>query len=154
MPVTLPAALLCALLPGAGAPAGAGVPTASAGLDLGGANFVPAEIAAADAPSVTALGTLCVVALADRRFEPASPHFSAVHAGRTYFFASDAARKTFRAAPDAYAPAWCGVDPVAYLDDDTLAEGAVLRRHDNRFYLFTNAENWRTFRAHPTRYAR
>ncbi|MFH5806617.1 YHS domain-containing protein [Alienimonas sp. DA493] len=174
MPVSLPAALLCVLLPGdspetptlseaptrTAPPAIAGVPTLSAAPqatptpDPGGANFVPAEIAAADAPPLSALGTLCVVALAERRFEAASPHFSAVHAGRTYFFASEQALSRFRDAPDRYAPAWCGMDPVAYLDEEILAEGAVLRRHAGRFYLFTSVENWNVFRAAPGRYAR
>jgi YHS domain-containing protein len=133
----LPAALLSALLPAAGA-----------------GDFVPAEIAAADAPPIAALGTFCVVSLADRQFEQASPHLCAVHEGRTYFFSSEEAHAAFLDAPERYAPAWCGIDPVAYLDADVLAEGVVLRRHAGRFYLFTDAKNWRTFRAAPGRYAR
>ncbi|MEM9701109.1 MAG: hypothetical protein AAF907_01545 [Planctomycetota bacterium] len=140
----LSAAVLCIGLP----VGGAAVPAPH------DAGFVPAEIAAADAPPISALGTLCVVALADRRFEAASPYFSAVHAGRTYFFASETARKTFVAAPARFAPAWCGIDPVAYLNDGVLAEGAVLRRHRGRFYLFLNVDHWQTFRAAPGRYAR
>jgi len=143
MPVSLPAALLCALLPAAPASPVAARPS-----------FVPAEIAAADAPPIDAFGTHCVVALANRRFAEASPHFSEVYAGRTYFFASEAARRTFVENPDAYAPAWCGIDPVAYLDDDALVEGSVLRRHAGRFYLFTTVAHWNTFRAAPGRYAR
>ncbi|WP_171188383.1 YHS domain-containing protein [Alienimonas chondri] len=154
MPVSLPAVLLCALLP---ADPASGLPRHeenAALLDPATADFVPAEIAAADAPPISALGTLCVVSLAERRFEPAAPYYSAVHAGRTYFFASDQARTQFLAAPETYAPAWCGIDPVAYLNDGVLAEGAVLRRHAGRFYLFLNVTNWNTFRAAPGRYAR
>ena len=141
MSITLPAVLACALLP-AGPAEPAGRP------------FEPAAIAATDAPPIAALGTTCVVALAERRFATASPHHAAVHLGRTYFFASEAARERFLAAPDAFAPAWCGVDPVAYLDGGELIEGAVLRRHAGRFYLFADAANWETFRAAPARYAR
>ena len=118
------------------------------------AAFVPATRAAADAPPLAAVGTFCVVALAERRFAPARPAHHAVHAGRTWFFSSDAARAAFLAAPDAYAPAYCGFDPVAYLDDGELTEGTVLRRHAGRFYLFADAANWERFRANPARYAR
>jgi len=101
-----------------------------------------------------ALETMCVVALAEQRFATAAAHLAAIHQGRTYFFSTPAARDAFHADPNAYAPAYCGIDPVAYLDAGELREGAVLWRHDGRFYLFASEANRETFRANPVRYAR
>ena len=117
------------------------------------APFAPAAHAAADAPPLAALDTLCVVALRAKSFAPADPRYKTVHGGRTYFFSSPRAKAAFEADPALYAPAFCGMDPVAYLDAGELTEGAVLRQHGGRFYLFATAANWEAFRADPARYA-
>ena len=142
--------------PAAAAGPGRAVLADAAGHSAAGpaAAFVPAEHAAADAPPVAALDTLCLVSLRNKSFAPASPEHRCVYGGRTYFFSSAAARAAFLADPADYAPAYCGVDPVAYLDAGELTEGAVLRQHAGRFYLFATAANWETFKANPARYAR
>ena len=89
----------------------------------GAAPFVPADHAAADAPPVAALDTLCVVSLRNKSFAAAAPEHSAVHGGRTYFFSTAAARAAFVADPAEYAPAFCGMDPVAYLEDGGADRG-------------------------------
>ena len=119
-----------------------------------GRAFEPAAHAAADAPPLGALDTLCVVALRDRRYVPADPAIKTVHEGRTYFFSTPAAKAAFVKSPAEYAPAFCGMDPVAYLDGGEVVEGTVLRRHGDRFYLFVQASHWEAFQKHPERYSR
>jgi YHS domain-containing protein/thiol-disulfide isomerase/thioredoxin len=77
------------------------------------------------------------------------------HRGRTYLFATEAQRQKFAAAPDDYAPALNGIDPVLMLDEN-LAEAGTRRfgyRYQNRFYLFSSAESRARFGANPTAYA-
>ena len=116
--------------------------------------FDPSAAADADAPPLAALRDLCVVALREKRFERADPRHRTVHQGRTYFFASEDARRAFLANPALFAVAYCGVDPVAYATRGEIVEGTLLRSHAGRFHLFESAENWETFRVDPARFVR
>ncbi len=75
-----------------------------------------------------------------------------MHAGRSYFFHSEENRAAFVADPAAFAPAFDGHDPVAYIQRGEVVEGALLRRYDGRFYLLERPEHWDLFRADPARY--
>ena len=115
--------------------------------------FDPAAAAQAAYPPVPALRDYCVVAIHDHRFARANPEYSAVYKGRTYFFESAESRSRFEADPAQFAPAFCGMDPVCYVELSEVREGRLLREHAGRFYLFVDEANWETFQANPSRFA-
>ncbi len=96
-------------------------------------------------PPIKALRDFCIVGLKQRRFNKINPNIRAIHAGRTYFFASLNAKAKFVQSPEYYAPAYCGMDPVVYVKTGNVVEGTYLREFKNRFYLFATKDNWSAF---------
>jgi protein disulfide-isomerase len=81
--------------------------------------------------------------------------WGAIHSGRTYLFASEAAQKTFLANPDAYSPVLAGSDPVAAVDQQKSVPGVreFAVEFEGRFYLFANEKSLEKFWSNPTAYA-
>lgn len=103
-------------------------------------------------PLVSGLKGYCPVSLKERRFEKANPALTSTFEERTYQFSSAAAKAAFDQNPEAYAPAYGGVDPVEWLEHQRLVEGQFLREYDGRFYLFASKENWEIFKSQPARF--
>lgn len=105
-----------------------------------------------NAPVLAALNGFCIVGLKQRQFNIASNEFSSVFEDHTYLFASKEAKAEFDSDPARYAPAYGGVDLVAWLDRHEMIEGRLLREYDGRFYLFSSKESWEQFKATPERF--
>ena len=103
-------------------------------------------------PAITSLNGFCIVGLKQRQFVPANAEFSSVFEDRTHYFASATAKGEFDANPSAYAPAYGGIDPVAWLEQREMVQGQFLREFNGRFYLFTSKQNWETFKQIPSRF--
>ena len=76
------------------------------------------------------------------------------HRGRTYLFAGPEQQTAFLAAPDRFAPALSGDDPVLAFESGTSEPG---RRtfgvtYQSRMYLFASADTRAAFTADPARY--
>ena len=82
------------------------------------------------------------------------PQWGARHRGRTYLFAGPAEQQAFLTAPDRYAPALSGDDPVLALDSGRQVPGQ--RRYgvtyQSRIYLFSSPETRAAFTTAPDRY--
>jgi YHS domain-containing protein len=115
--------------------------------------FDPFAVANRQAPPLSALDDYCIVSLTDRKFEKANPAIRSVYKGRTFFFSTDAAKARFDAAPERFAPAFLGMDPVVYVATGEVREGHLLREYGGRFYLFVSEKSWQTFQQNPTRFA-
>ncbi|MBA3315799.1 MAG: hypothetical protein H0T47_21240 [Planctomycetaceae bacterium] len=106
-----------------------------------------------EAPPLAALRDYCVVALHDHRFAKANSEIFSIYKSRTFFFESEESKIRFEENPEVFAPVFCGMDPVCYVESEELREGRVLREHAGRFYLFTDEANWETFQKNPARYS-
>lgn len=82
--------------------------------------------------------------------------YGARHRGRTYLFAGPAEQQAFFSAPDRYAPALSGDDPVLAMDAGQRVQGD--RRYgltyESRTYLFSSPETLNAFTAAPEVYSR
>ena len=103
-------------------------------------------------PAVPGLKGFCIIELHNRKFVPAKAEFSSVYDGRTYYFSTADAKKTFDTEPDRYGLAYRGFDPVIWQTKHELVDGQFLREFEGHLYLFTTKENWDTFKAAPQRY--
>jgi len=76
------------------------------------------------------------------------------HRGRTYLFAGPEQQQAFLYAPDRYAPALSGDDPVLAFDGGTSEPGrrAFGVTYQSRMYLFATPETRAQFAADPPRY--
>lgn len=76
------------------------------------------------------------------------------HRGRTYLFAGPEQQQAFLAAPDRYAPALSGDDPVTVVDQGKSLPGrrAYGVTYQSRMYLFSSSETRAQFAANPERY--
>lgn len=97
----------------------------------------------------------CPVTLVDKgTWVEGRAQWGARHRGRTYLFAGAEQQQAFLAAPDRYAPALSGDDPV--LACDTGKQVAGQRRfgvtYQSRTYLFSSPETRSAFAANPQRY--
>ena len=97
----------------------------------------------------------CPVTLVDKgTWVEGRAQWGARHRGRTYLFAGAEQQQAFLAAPDRYAPALSGDDPV--LACDTGKQVAGQRRfgvtYQSRTYLFSSPETRAAFAANPQRY--
>ncbi|WP_010582509.1 hypothetical protein [Schlesneria paludicola] len=104
------------------------------------------------APIVPGLRGRCIVALKARQVMPTDPRFSSTFEDRTYYFSSAQAKASFDENPKCYAPAYGGLDPVEWLNGRQMADGQILREHNDQFYLFVTKENWETFQNNPQRF--
>ncbi len=103
-------------------------------------------------PLVSGLRGRCIVALKARQVLPADSRFSSVFEERTYYFSSAEAKAAFDQNPRSYAPAYGGIDPVAWLSHRRMEEGQLLREFEGQFFFFSSKENWETFKGNPNRY--
>ena len=83
------------------------------------------------------------------------PQWGVRHRGRTYLFAGPGEQQAFLAAPDRYAPALSGDDPVLAFDSGRQVPGQ--RRYgvtyQSRIYLFSSPETRTAFTSMPEKYA-
>jgi YHS domain-containing protein len=108
--------------------------------------------ASAEPTSISRLEQLCVVNLAAGRAVLSNRQISAEHQGRLYFFASEDARKSFVAAPEKYAVAFGGCDPVEWVKSGRAEVGRYLVQHSGRRFMFASRENVEAFRSSPERF--
>jgi YHS domain-containing protein len=97
----------------------------------------------------------CPVTLADRGvWTEGRAQWGVRHRGRTYLFAGPEQQQAFLAAPDRYAPALSGDDPVVVIDQRRSAPGrrAYGVTYQSRMYLFSSPETRAQFAANPERY--
>ncbi|MEI6240370.1 MAG: hypothetical protein WCR51_08265 [Planctomycetia bacterium] len=97
----------------------------------------------------------CPVSLIDKgTWVEGRAQWGARHRGRTYLFAGAEQQQAFLAAPDRYAPALSGDDPVLACDSGRQVAGQ--RRfgvtYQSRTYLFSSPETRAAFAANPQRY--
>ena len=97
----------------------------------------------------------CPVTLAEKgEWTEGRAQWGARHRGRTYLFAGPEQQQAFMAAPDRYAPALSGDDPVAVVDQGKSLPGrrAYGVTYQSRMYLFSSPETRAQFAANPERY--
>lgn len=118
---------------------------------------MPRPAAVPDASESMPLGLegYCPVSLVDKgTWVEGRAQWGARHRGRTYLFAGAEQQQAFLAAPDRYAPALSGDDPVLACDAGKQVAGQ--RRfgvtYQARTYLFSSPETRAAFAANPQRY--
>ena len=112
---------------------------------------------AADSQGSMPLGLegYCPVTIADRgMWVEGRAQWGVRHRGRTYLFAGPEQQQAFLTAPDRYAPALSGDDPVLAFDSGTAEPGrrAYGVTYQSRMYLFASPETRAAFAADPARY--
>lgn len=128
-------------------------------------NLDPPLTAAAPTPAIPANPTpmsmamegYCPVTLVERgAWVAGNVQYGARHRGRTYLFAGPAEQQAFFVAPDRYAPALSGDDPVLALDTGRRVPGDrnYGLTYESRTYLFSSPETLNAFTAAPEVYAR
>lgn len=126
-------------------------------------NLDQPRVAAAAPPSAAAGGMpmgmegYCPVTLIEKgAWVEGNMQYGARHRGRTYLFAGPAEQQAFFSAPDRYAPALSGDDPVLAMDAGQRVQGD--RRYgltyESRTYLFSSPETLNAFTAAPEVYSR
>lgn len=104
----------------------------------------------ADATSVIPrLSDICIVSLKAGDYRRADPTIRSEYRGRIYHFSTVEARSQFDAAPEKFAVAFGGCDPVAYVQSGSIEDGRFLITYAGRFYMFSSAENAAKFRRSP-----
>lgn len=76
-------------------------------------------------PPLAMEGRCPVTLQATQKWKLGDSKFGAIHRGRTYLFADQAKQQEFLRDPDAYAPAFCGYDPVHFAEKGELADGSI-----------------------------
>lgn len=91
-----------------------------------------------------------------RRWVKGSEQFIGEYKGQSYQFVSASALREFNENPERYAPRFLGCDPVIVWDTDRAVPGKTTfgAFYDDELYLFTSAENRKTFKTNPDRYIR
>lgn len=115
------------------------------------ADFVEVEISAGPG-----LQGYCPVTLSDlRQWKRGQERYSYVYQGVTYRFCSAAARDSFQADPEKYAPEMQGCDPVTLAQQRRAVSGDVRFGVwlDGRLYLFQDAQNRQAFKQSPQLYS-
>ncbi|HAP08644.1 MAG TPA: hypothetical protein DCR20_12520 [Planctomycetaceae bacterium] len=115
------------------------------------ADFVEVEISAGPG-----LQGYCPVTLSDlRQWKRGQERYSYAYQGVTYRFCSAAARDSFRADPEKYAPEIQGCDPVTLAQQRRAVSGDVRFGVwlDGRLYLFQDAQNRQAFKQSPQLYS-
>ena len=101
---------------------------------------------------IARLAKICLVSLKQGRRVMPNRRFASSYRGRLYYFSSQTALEEFNAAPQEYAVAFGGCDPVHFVDTQQVLEGRFLVMHDNRFYMFATEENYEQFKSDVARY--
>lgn len=81
--------------------------------------------------------------------------YGAIHRGRTYLFSSTENRDLFLTAPEDYAPALSGSDPVLAVDQRQSVAGSrqYAVEYKGRFYFFASEETLSRFWTNADGYA-
>lgn len=97
-----------------------------------------------------------VTAVETGEWQQGDRQWGAVHDGRTYLFVSREKQERFLSAPDRFAPALAGCDPVVFVETSSLVDGK--RQHgllrDDSYFLFVDDGSRTRFEADPERYLR
>jgi YHS domain-containing protein len=116
--------------------------------------FSGCATSSAGSDSNPAIGGYCPVCyFSASKAVKGSPEFSASHAGKTYYFASEQARSTFERNPDQYLPAydgWCAYG-VAY-GQKVEVDPKVFSVVDGKLYLNKNQWVGRSFENDKAKY--
>ncbi|MEQ9406580.1 MAG: YHS domain-containing protein [Fuerstiella sp.] len=112
---------------------------------------VPMVLKQAPAP-IGRLEKVCLVSLKQGRNAVPDQQFASEYRGRIYHFASEAALAEFERAPQDYAVAFGGCDPVHFVETRQVVEGRFLVLHNGRFYMFATQKNFENFKADIARY--
>lgn len=90
----------------------------------------------------------------NRKWIRGSAEFTWDYQGVTYQLANRAELIEFRKAPASYAPRILGCDPVLLFQSDRAIPGRTQYGafYDDELYLFTSAENRKTFKANPQKF--
>ncbi len=120
---------------------------------------LPAVPAAPAVPAGMPMGMegYCPVTLMEQgAWVAGNVQYGARHRGRTYLFAGPTEQQAFFAAPDRYAPALSGDDPVLALDTGRRVPGDrnYGLTYESRTYLFSSPETLNAFTVAPQIYAR
>jgi YHS domain-containing protein len=103
-----------------------------------------------------ALDGYCPVELGEKEhWTPGNPRWPVVYEGRTYLCSGPMQRQRFLAAPDRYAPAYSGHDPVLVVDGNRRVPGQTdfCVIFDGRLYMFSSSATLARFKNNPQRYA-
>lgn len=109
-------------------------------------------------PAPALEGDCPVTLLKETKWVKGSDQYGAMHRGRLYLFASDAAQAEFLRDPDSYSPLLAGYDPVIFheqgrLQDGKKANGVFMTRlGKQQVVLFDSEETRAKFRANPAVY--
>ncbi|MEZ6127233.1 MAG: hypothetical protein R3C59_00960 [Planctomycetaceae bacterium] len=98
------------------------------------------------------LNKICLVSLKQGQRATPNRRFASTYRGRVYYFASEAAQAEFARAPEDYAVAFGGCDPVHFVETQEVLEGRYLVLHEGRFYMFATEQNLEQFKADVARY--
>jgi YHS domain-containing protein len=98
------------------------------------------------------LDKICIVSWRNGETVKPSAEFESAHKGRLYHFANAECKASFDAAPETFAVAYGGCDPVHYLKTKQPLVGRFLADCNGRFYLFASHENLEEFNANPEVY--
>ncbi len=112
-------------------------------------NVTSPTVTGSSTPAAKALGLegYCPVSLNDMgKWVEGDQAFAVKHRGKVYRMCSADAMNKFMALPDAYAPVLSGYDPMVFLDQGKLVDGAfdfglVDETHPRTIYLFSSQEN-------------
>lgn len=110
-----------------------------------------------DSRTTVGMGGYSPVALWNhRKWVEGKVEFAARHQGITFYLASRAELRQFRAAPDRYAPRLLGCDPVVLNETDRALAGNIDfgAYFDGELFFFVSDASRKKFRAHPLRYTR
>ncbi len=102
-----------------------------------------------------ALNGYCPVELQEKEeWLAGRAEFQSTYRGQVFRFASAAAQRRFIAAPEKYAPAQSGNDPVFAIEENRVVPGSVQHSAvwQGRLYLFASSASLAAFRANPARY--
>lgn len=99
--------------------------------------------------AIDQLDKICIVSWRNGETVKPSVEFESAYKGRLYHFANAERKAEFDAAPESFAVAYGGCDPVHYLKTKQALVGRYLADCDGRFYLFATHENLEEFNANP-----
>jgi len=109
-------------------------------------------------PAAALEGDCPVTLLKETKWVKGNDQYGAMHRGRLYLFASDAAQAEFLRDPDSYSPLLAGYDPVIFHEQGRLQDGKkthgvfMTRQGKQQVVLFDNEETRAKFRANPAVY--
>lgn len=113
---------------------------------------VPMQVKQA-APALQGYCPVCVIEM--KKWMRGNPSIQAQYDGKTYFFPGEDQRQKFLANPAKYAPALGGDCAVCLVNMNKKMPGSVQHTalHNNRLFMFPNAEIKQKFMADPDKYA-